>query len=86
MGFYGLEVRAKKFDKAIAKCRAPGGGIQMSKKEKTPRYQAFSIDGHICRPCCGNTLEELNCKIKHYPKGIKRQPYFVRDNVKEEWI
>ena len=58
----------------------------MSKKEKTPRYQAFSIDGHICRPCCGDTLEELNHNIKKFPKGSKRQPYFVRDNVKEKWL
>lgn len=58
----------------------------MSKKEKTPRYQAFSIDGHIVRPCHGDTLEELNRNIEHYPEVCKYQPYFVRDNVKEKWI
>lgn len=56
----------------------------MSKKE--PRYQAFSIDGYICRTCCGDTHEELNRNIKNYPKNNNRQPYFVRDYVEEKWI
>ena len=58
----------------------------MSRKEKIPRYQAFSIDGFIVRECCGDTLEELNCNIKKYPKYRNRQPYFVRDYVEEKWI
>lgn len=58
----------------------------MSEKEKTPRFQAYDIDGHICRPCCGDTLEELNRSINNYPIGCKYQPYFVRDNVKEKWL
>lgn len=56
----------------------------MSKKE--PRYQAFSIGGYICRSCCGDTLKELIRNIKNFPKDNKRQPYFVRDNVKEKWL
>ena len=42
----------------------------MSKKE--PRYQAFSIDGYICRSCCGDTLEELDRNIKNHPKENNR--------------
>lgn len=53
---------------------------------KEPRYQAFSIDGYICRSCCGDTIKELNRNIKNYPKENNRQPYFVRDNVEEKWI
>lgn len=55
-------------------------------KRKIPRYQAFDINGCICSPCCGDTLEELNHNIKNHPKDSKRQPYFVRDNVEEKWL
>ena len=60
------------------------GGVQMSKKEH--RYQAYTIDGHIVRPCHGDTLEELNRSINNYSTECKYQPYFVRDNVKEKWL
>ena len=56
----------------------------MSKKEH--RYQAYTIDGHIVRPCHGDTLEELNRSINNYSTECKYQPYFVRDNVKEKWL
>lgn len=54
--------------------------------EHIPRYRAFTIDGHLCRRCDSETIEELNNRIKHYPKECKYQPYFVRDNVEEKWL
>ena len=52
----------------------------------TPRYRAYSIDGHICRDCDSETIDELNRKVKAHPKECKYQPFFVRGNVKEKWL